>query len=811
LNKIIDNQKKFAQYFTPISVAKIMVDMVDLNQSTYTILDPGAGEGILSTLLIENLIHKYDGIELIDLTAVEIDPSLIEILESNLSRIKKYAKSNNVVVNYSMENTDFLEYAANHLYRDKTLFEQLFKSKSFDIVITNPPYKKINLGSKQRKILSELKIETSNIYSAFIALAHRFVSQNGQLIAITPRSFANGTYFKSFRRNFFEMMKLDKVYIFQSRNKAFSKDKVLQENIIFSAKKDFIANNKVQITTALNPDDPLPLSFKVDHNIIVNPLDRDKVIHIPADEQSLKIIKYLSSLNNSLENLKINVSTGPVVDFRSMQIIKSVPNDVTIPLIYSFHFKNGKVNWPLTNPKKDQFILHTKDAAALPSESDYYVLCKRFSSKEEKKRIVAVLFDPNDIKTKYVAFENHLNFYHSDYRGISENLSKGLMIYLNSNIVDQYFRIFNGHTQVNATDLRMLKYPSIEQLNGLAKYFEEIKNDQTKIDHIIEKEIFGMDANKNISSNKKKIDEALQILKEIGMPKEQLNERSALTLLTIAGMKPELEWCNASDPMIGITEIMDYIRDHFGKTYAPNSRETIRRFTIHQFVQAGLVIPNPDKPRAINSPQFVYQIEKNFIDLLKTYETKEWEKNKNTFLKENKTLKDIYSNARTMQMIPLHVKDKLEIYISPGGQNELIKKILEEFCPRFTPGADLIYIGDAGKKFSYNDEKLSKKIGIGGVDEHGKMPDLILFYSEKKWIVLIEAVTSHGPMNEKRKIELKELFKKSKYGLVFVTAFLDKKGLNKYLSQIAWETEVWNAEDPSHLIHFNGKRFLGPY
>jgi len=809
--KLINKKIKFAQYFTPLSVAKIMVEMVDVDRKNYTILDPGAGEGILSTLLVEHMIQRFTGVTQIDITAIEIDPNLIQTLNSNLARIKRYAESNNVVVNYSIENVDFLDYGSTNLSSDLTLLGQLYESKVFDIIITNPPYRKIQIGSSQRKTLSKLKIETSNIYSAFIELSHRLVSQNGQLIAITPRSFTNGTYFKTFRRNFFEKMSLDKLCIFQSRNTAFSKDKVLQENIIFSAKKDFGSNTNVQITTAINPDDPLPLSFQVEHSVLVNPSDEDKVIHIPQDEQSIKIISHLSQLSHSLEDLKLNISTGPVVDFRNRQIIKSKKNNLTIPLIYSFHFKDSLVKWPVDNPRKDQFIVNANEAFALPSVSDYYVLCKRFSSKEEKKRIVSVLFDPQFIKSKWVAFENHLNFFHSNYKGLDEGLAKGLTLYLNSTIVDQYFRIFNGHTQVNATDLKILKYPSIEQLNNLAKYFEEIKTDQILIDQIIEKEIFRMEENKSISSNKKRIDEALQILKEIGMPKEQLNERSSLTLLAITNMKSESKWSEVVAPMMGITEIMDYIRVHFGKTYAPNSRETIRRFTIHQLVQAGLVIPNPDKPRAINSPKYVYQIENNFLDLLKTFDTKEWVKNKSAFLDKNKTLKDIYSSARTMQMIPLQIKDKSEIYISPGGQNELIKKIFDEFCPRYTPGADLIYVGDAGKKFSYIDEKLSKMVGINGVDEHGKMPDLILFYSEKKWIVLIEAVTSHGPMNEKRKIELKELFNRSKYGLVFVTAFLNKRALNKYLSQIAWETEVWTAEDPSHLIHFNGKRFLGPY
>ncbi len=256
--------------------------------------------------------------------------------------------------------------------------------------------------------------------------------------------------------------------------------------------------------------------------------------------------------------------------------------------------------------------------------------------------------------------------------------------------------------------------------------------------------------------------------------------------------------------------MMNFFKENYGKVYAPNSRETVRRFTVHQFVQAGLALPNPDKPRPVNSPKYVYQIEPSALKLIREYRTKSWKNSLESYLSSVKTLKQLYAQERELQRIPIKLSDK-EILLSPGGQNILVKKILDDFCSRFTPNADPIYIGDTENKWAYFNQDALKDLGVGVPDEHGKIPDVVIHFGEKNWLILIEAVTLHGPINAKRKIELEELFKGSKIGLVFVTAFLDRRGMLQYLNEIAWETEIWVAESPSHLIHFNGKRFLGPY
>lgn len=315
--------------------------------------------------------------------------------------------------------------------------------------------------------------------------------------------------------------------------------------------------------------------------------------------------------------------------------------------------------------------------------------------------------------------------------------------------------------------------------------------------------------------NKKKIElkikEALAILKALGFPRQQQNERSALTLISLLNLKPDDAWEKASDPLMGITPMMDFFAEHYGRRYAPNTRETVRRQTVHQFIQAGIIVPNPDKPsRPTNSPGAVYQIEPSALKLLREFGKPAWNSCLLKYMQAVQTLKKLYAREREMRRIPVQLSNGKKIRLSPGGQNVLIKKIIDDFCSLFTPGGRVIYIGDTETKWAYIDSHALKELGIE-IEEHGKMPDVIVYYTERNWLVLIEAVTSHGPVNPKRRQELKELFAGSKAGIVYVTAFLDRKTLIKYLSEISWETEVWLAETPSHLIHFNGERFLGPY
>lgn len=310
---------------------------------------------------------------------------------------------------------------------------------------------------------------------------------------------------------------------------------------------------------------------------------------------------------------------------------------------------------------------------------------------------------------------------------------------------------------------------------------------------------------------KKRVSEALSILQALNVPREQQNERSALTLLALLGMTPRSQWAEAEAPLLGITEMMNHFDRHFNKKYAPNTRETVRRFTIHQFVQMGLVLRNPDDPqRPVNSPNNRYKIAPTLLELVRKYGSPMWNESLKRFVNSAKELRRLQPRERKMAMIPMRLPDGRKLKLTAGGQNELVKKIVEEFCPRFTPGGVLVHISDTGDKQRHLEAGYLQRLGLT-IDEHGKMPDIVVHLPEKNWLFLIEAVTSHGPIGLKRHNELKELFKSAKAGLVFVTAFLTRRAMKKYLHEIAWETEVWVAEAPSHIIHFNGERFLGPY
>ena len=307
------------------------------------------------------------------------------------------------------------------------------------------------------------------------------------------------------------------------------------------------------------------------------------------------------------------------------------------------------------------------------------------------------------------------------------------------------------------------------------------------------------------------IEEALAIIKALGLPRAQQNERSAVSLLALLNLTPKKTWADAEAPLVGITPVMDWAHEHYEKKYAPNTRETFRRQTMHQFVAAGLVLYKPDKPdRSVNSPKAVYQIEPATQALIRCFGTKKWTAKLAAYLTEHQTLIAQYARERKHNLIPVVIAPGKTIALSPGEHSELIRAIIEDFAPRFAPGSVLVYAGDTGEKWGYFDKALLTDLGVE-VDAHGKMPDVVLHYTDKNWLLLIESVTSHGPVDGKRHAELSELFAGSKSGLVYVTAFPNRAIMGRYLGEIAWETEVWVADAPSHLIHFNGERFLGPY
>ncbi len=313
------------------------------------------------------------------------------------------------------------------------------------------------------------------------------------------------------------------------------------------------------------------------------------------------------------------------------------------------------------------------------------------------------------------------------------------------------------------------------------------------------------------SAKAQRLAEAIAALTALQFGPKQRNETAAYTLLAILELQPDDSWADAQAPLRGVTPIIDFIAKTYGVRYAPNTRETIRDDAVKFFVEVGLLLRNPDDPhRPTNSGKTVYQIEPSALALLRKIGTSDWPPTLKKYLASREGLTDEIARKRHSARVPVALPNGSRVALSPGGQNPLIKAIIEHFCPIFAPGGEVLYIGDTENKFVHLEAKSLASLGVQ-LNSAAKIPDVIVHDTGKNWLLLIEAVTSAGPVDGKRRKELKELFAGCKAGLVFVTAFETRRTMQSFLSHIAWESEVWIAEDPDHMIHFNGERFLGPY
>ena len=317
--------------------------------------------------------------------------------------------------------------------------------------------------------------------------------------------------------------------------------------------------------------------------------------------------------------------------------------------------------------------------------------------------------------------------------------------------------------------------------------------------------------NRKTVARKRRLAESIQALTDLEFGPKQRNETAAYTLLALLELEADVPWSKAQAPLCGITPIIDFIATTYGVRYAPNTRETIRDDAVKFFVEEGLLLRNPDNPnRPTNSGKTVYQIESTALDLLRKIGSLDWKQSLKQYLTSREGLKHEIARKRDLARVPVTLPDGSQVALSPGGQNPLIKAVIELFCPAFAPGGAVIYIGDTENKFVHLETAGLAELGVE-LDSAAKIPDVIVHYTAKNWLLLIEAVTSAGPVDGKRRKELKELFTGCKAGLVFVTAFESRRTMQSFISHIAWESEVWIAEDPDHMIHFNGERFLGPY
>ncbi len=481
MQKIREQREELGQFLTPAPLADFMASMFGELPETVRLLDAGAGAGALTLAFISRCCEQRDGIRAIEASLYELDPDILDALNATMRKCQNQCDEASIRFTFTIHSADFIQEMSARLAGD------LFGATppAFDAAISNPPYRKINTDSAERNALRSVGVETSNLYTGFIALIQRLLIPGGQIVGITPRSFCNGPYFRPFREDFLCQMELRRLHVFESRQAAFRDDSVLQENIIFHAIKGRNQPREMIISSSSGEHGDEITETVFPFAEIVHPHDAGKFIHIPSTASHATAKDAMDGLSSTLASLGVTVSTGRVVDFRLKDALRKAPERGTVPLLYPCHFNGGTVHWPKLEARKPNAILDNDETRPWLVPSGVYLLTKRFTSKEERRRLVACLFDPDLVKAKWVGFENHLNYFHASGHGLERTLAVGLYAFLNSTVVDQYFRRFSGHTQVNATDLRTLAYPDRDTLQAMGREMKTLDLSQDEIDQLV--------------------------------------------------------------------------------------------------------------------------------------------------------------------------------------------------------------------------------------------------------------------------------------------------------------------------------------
>ena len=447
--RMTDRKKKSAlgQFMTPSSVATFMAEMFDLRADLPVhLLDAGAGLGALTSAFLARLPDV--GRARADL--FEIDDTIAEHLGEVVAPYVARGLS------ITIRNEDYIEAGTTMAVGHK---------RPYNYAILNPPYKKIASNSWHRMELRRAGQETVNLYSGFVGLAIEALAPGGQMVVIMPRSFANGPYYMPFRKLLLDRCAIRRMHMFEARDKAFKDDAVLQETVILHLERDAM-QREVEISTSADDSFEDIQRFTLPFDEIVRSSDPEKFIHMPSNGEG-SALELALTMRSSLAELGFKVSTGPVVDFRMREYLHTMPAEGTVPLLYPTHFRDLRLEWPVEG-KKPNAVTFDDDTAKWMYPNGWYAVCRRFTAKEEQRRVVAGVIDPNVLgDVPVIGIENHVNVFHVGKKGMSEVLAKGLATYLNTTAVDEHLRRFNGHTQVNAGDLKSLPYPTMSVLEKL--------------------------------------------------------------------------------------------------------------------------------------------------------------------------------------------------------------------------------------------------------------------------------------------------------------------------------------------------------
>jgi adenine-specific DNA-methyltransferase len=817
------------QFFTPPIVARYMANQAGGLHDQMRVLDPGAGTGILSCAICELAVAQK--ISRFSIIAYESDPVLSILCSFTLNYARDFLEEHGIELSIKLHRQDFIEAMAEQISQTSLWTDELQPQQPFDLAILNPPYFKVNQKDTRARLVKEIAHGRTNIYTIFMSLAASSLRIGGRFISITPRSFASGTYFQHFRHQFFNTITPELIHIFDSRRSAFEDADVLQENVILAGtRKGAVSVDAPFVTLSRSrgiEDLAHPLTQQVQRRLIFDERQKDPVLHLPTSDIDTHLLQAFRHWPNRLATYGLEISTGPVVPFRNLDMLTSI-EDVrqgrAVPLLWLQHVKRMDIKWPLEHFDKPQGIL-LQAGHKLLTRNTTQIILRRFSAKEEPRRITAAVLLEDTFSTDVIAFENHLNYLYRPEGMLSYEGAVGIAVFLNSTLVDRYFRITNGNTQVNATELRKLPLPPLEQLIRLGQRVInlQIEQDFDAIETILMEElgkdlIVGNEEDdlqlpilKDSRISMGKIQEAQRVLRDLGLPPAQQNEISALTLLALGNLTETTSWENVSTRPITIHNMIAFMKQYYGRSYAENTREVVRRQVIHQFEQARLVGRNPDDPtRPTNSPDFCYGLTNDVLEVLVQFETKEWEHAVTKFLNNHGALWEHYQLSRQAHALPLKLADGKQLYLTPGKHNQLQIAVIEKFGPRHAPAATVLYLGDAAKKFVIYEKERLEQLGVP-MTAHDKLPDIILYDENKNWLYLIEALTSHGPVSHKRHFELKNLLANCTAERVYVSSFLTIAEYKRHVTEIAYETEVWIAERPEHMIHYNGDKFLGPH
>jgi adenine-specific DNA-methyltransferase len=457
------------QFMTPSPIAKFMASLFKKWPKEAELVDAGAGVGSLTEAFVERFRTKAARGSHLLVRAYEVEPVLIPYLSDHLNSLAALQPR---TIRTEIVERDFLREGA---------FALSFGGAQCTHAILNPPYKKIGASSEYRLLLRGVGIETINLYTAFLGLAVALTKPSGEIVAIIPRSFCNGMYFRPFRKWLLSEAALTHIHVFGSRKKAFHEDEVLQENVIIRLERRGV-QGPVTISTSHDPSFADYSERSVPFSDVVKPNDEEQYIHVPV----LELRGTRDLFVYSLQELGLGVSTGPVVDFRVRDHWLDHPTDNSAPLLYTHHFRGGEISWPREH-KKPNAVTVNGDTKKWLMPAGWYTITKRFSSKEERRRLVAYIVDPSTLPYGLFGFENHLNVIHSDKHGVDADMARGMALFLNATITDHHFRNFSGHTQVNATDLRTMLYPSKQALLGFGRWAAKHgKATQEEIDAFVE-------------------------------------------------------------------------------------------------------------------------------------------------------------------------------------------------------------------------------------------------------------------------------------------------------------------------------------